>query len=131
MSGIWQKLRKGSFTRYRRTQKGSRSMASLSTNSLLQRTPALLARLRSLWSCVSIRRRERSLRIGETVSLGDKRFVAVLEFERQRFLIGVTSQSVSLLQGLGASQLPATIPSPSANPVDARPYTGEDTGEPS
>ncbi len=104
-------------------------MASLSTNSLLQRTPALLARLRSLWSRVSIRRRERSLRISETVSLGDKRFVAILEFERQRFLIGVTSQSVSLLQGLGTPQLPPTIPSASASPDDAPPYTREDTGE--
>jgi flagellar biogenesis protein FliO len=102
-------------------------MASLSTNALLQKAPALFARLRTLWSLVTIRRRARSLRIAETVSLGDKRFVAVLEFERQRFLIGVTSQSVSLLQGLGAPQLPATLNSSGAGP-DAR---REESGEPS
>jgi flagellar biogenesis protein FliO len=81
-------------------------MPSAFTESLLHRTPALFARLRSIWGRVSVRRRERSLRVCETVSLGDKRFVAVLEFERQRFLIGVTSQSVSLLQGLGSSCVP-------------------------
>lgn len=106
-------------------------MGSVTTNSLLQRTPALLARLRTLWNHVTIRRRERSLRIAETVSLGDKRFVAVLEFERQRFLIGVTNQSVSLLQGLGASQLPPTALSTSVSSGDARSNTRENTGEPS
>src|SRR5271168_2312993 len=85
-------------------------MASLSTNSLLQSTPPLLARLRRLWSRVVVRRRQRGLRVYETVSLGDKRFVAVLEFEQQRFLIGVTSQSVSLLQALGLSTPPVTAP---------------------
>lgn len=83
-------------------------------DSLLHGTPALLARLRSLWGRVCVRRRRRSLRVCETVSFGDKRFVAVLEFERQRFLIGVTSQSVSLLQSLGAPGLPAALPATGA-----------------
>jgi flagellar biogenesis protein FliO len=88
-------------------------------DSPLHGTPALLARLRSLWSRVTFRRRQRSLRVCETVSLGDKRLVAVLEFERQRFLIGVTSQSVSLLhvpmpRSLGALGLPATFPATGA-----------------
>jgi len=103
-------------------------MASLSTNSLLQRTPALLARLRALWSHVTIRRRDRSLRIAETVSLGDKRFVAILEFERQRFLIGITSQSVSLLQALESSQLPPKVPATSTNRNE---NARENNGEPS
>jgi flagellar biogenesis protein FliO len=103
-------------------------MASLSTNSLLQRTPALLARLRALWSHVTIRRRDRSLRIAETVSLGDKRFVAILEFEHQRFLIGITSQSVSLLQALAAPQLPPTLP---AAPANRKENAREINGEPS
>jgi flagellar biogenesis protein FliO len=40
---------------------------------------------------------ERQLRLCETVSLGDKRFVAVIEVGPQRFLIGGTTHSVSLL----------------------------------
>ena len=57
---------------------------------------AMLRLLRS----VRIRRRERALTLCETVSLGDKRYVAVVQFERQRFLLGVTPQSVALLQTL-------------------------------
>jgi flagellar biogenesis protein FliO len=37
------------------------------------------------------------LRLRESVSLGDKRFVAVIEVGPQRFLIGGTAQSVTLL----------------------------------
>jgi flagellar biogenesis protein FliO len=85
-------------------------MRSAFTDSLLQRTPGFLGRLTAMWSRVSVRRRERSLRVCETVSLGDKRFVAVLQFERQRFLIGITAQSVSLLHRLGAPGRPAAIP---------------------
>jgi flagellar biogenesis protein FliO len=56
----------------------------------------VLAVLRS----ISIHRRERSLRLCETLPLGEKRLLAVVQFDRQRFLIGATSQSVSLLQRL-------------------------------
>jgi len=42
------------------------------------------------------------LRLRESLSLGERRFVAVVEFERQQFLIAGTSNSVSLL-----AQLPA------------------------
>ena len=56
--------------------------------------------LRQLFGHIRIRRRERALQLGETVSLGEKRLVAVVEFEEQRFLIGVTNQSITLLRGL-------------------------------
>lgn len=42
----------------------------------------------------------RRLRLCETVALGEKRFVAVIEFEKRRFLIGGASNSVSLLTEL-------------------------------
>jgi flagellar biogenesis protein FliO len=77
-------------------------MVSASMESLLRRSPALV-RLRLVWSRLSIRRRTHSLRLLETISLGEKRFVAVLEFEGQRFLIGVTTQSISLLRSFGES----------------------------
>jgi flagellar biogenesis protein FliO len=114
--------------RSRSKQKGFRGMASLSTTSLLQKTPSLLARLRTLLRNLTIRRRDRSLRIAETVSLGDKRFVAILEFERQRFLIGITSQSVSLLQALGAQQSAPTVPAACASHHE---NACENSGDPS
>jgi flagellar biogenesis protein FliO len=46
-------------------------------------------------------RPEKLLRLSETLSLGERRFVAVVEFERQKFLIGGTASSVCLLARLG------------------------------
>lgn len=43
---------------------------------------------------------ERRLRLAESVSLGEKRFAAVLEFEGQRFLVGGGATSVQLLTEL-------------------------------
>src|SRR5258705_11713720 len=42
----------------------------------------------------------RNLRVCENVSLGDKRFVAVVQVDQERFLIGGSSSSVSLLARL-------------------------------
>lgn len=42
------------------------------------------------------------LRLGETLSLGERRFVAVVEFERQKFLVGGNGNAVSLLANLQA-----------------------------
>lgn len=44
--------------------------------------------------------KRRSLVIKETAGLGERRFVAVLQFERQRFLIGGSPGSVTLLAHL-------------------------------
>src|SRR5208283_548805 len=54
---------------------------------------------RSLVSRAGSRRKTLSVR--ETAALGDRRFVSVIQFERQRFLIGSSPSSVTLL-----SQLP-------------------------
>jgi len=42
----------------------------------------------------------RRLRLCESLALGDRRFVAVVEFERARFLIGATPSSMVLLTRL-------------------------------
>jgi flagellar biogenesis protein FliO len=42
----------------------------------------------------------RQLRLRETLALGERRFLAVVEFEQQRFLIGGTGSSVALLSHL-------------------------------
>jgi flagellar biogenesis protein FliO len=81
-------------------------------------TPALPAREslrrrgRALWQQLieAGKRRPKSLRMCESLSLGDRRFVAVVAYERSRFLLGGTSGSLVLLARLedGADQ--ATTP---------------------
>lgn len=49
---------------------------------------------------IKIRKRDRSLRLCETLPLGDKRFLAVVQFNDQRLLIGATTHSISVLQAV-------------------------------
>jgi flagellar biogenesis protein FliO len=52
----------------------------------------------------------RRLRLAESLPLGDRRFVAVVEFDEQRFLVGGTSGSLVLLATLGGGvDMPASI----------------------
>jgi flagellar biogenesis protein FliO len=46
-------------------------------------------------------RNARRLRLCETLSLGEKRFIAVVEYDRQKFMVAGTPQQISLLQRLG------------------------------
>jgi hypothetical protein len=57
----------------------------------------ILGTTRRLFGGVTIRRRERLLRLRESLALGDRRLLALVECEGQRLLIGVTNHSVSLL----------------------------------
>jgi hypothetical protein len=50
------------------------------------------------------RRRPRCLRLCESLPLGEHRFVAVVEFERWRFLVGGTAASLVLLARLETVQ---------------------------
>jgi flagellar biogenesis protein FliO len=45
-------------------------------------------------------RKPRRLRVCETLSLGDRRFLAVIEFDRQEFLVGGTGSSLEVLARL-------------------------------
>jgi flagellar biogenesis protein FliO len=45
-------------------------------------------------------RKTRRLRVCETLSLGERRFLAVIEFDRQEFLVGGTGSSLTLLARL-------------------------------
>jgi flagellar biogenesis protein FliO len=42
----------------------------------------------------------RQLYLRETLALGERRFIAVIEFERQKFLIAGTGTSVAMLTAL-------------------------------
>ena len=76
---------------------------------VLARAAALAAaRLKVFWRSViwtslvhRTGRKRKTLSVCETAALGDRRFVSVIQFERQRFLIGSSPSSVTLL-----SQLP-------------------------
>lgn len=50
------------------------------------------------FSRVKIRRKERTLRLEETLALGDRRMLAIVEWKGQRLLIGVTPQQITLLE---------------------------------
>ena len=54
-------------------------------------------------AAVRVRKAPRRLRLCESLALGEKRFVAVIEFETQRFLVGGGAASVNLLARLGES----------------------------
>jgi flagellar biogenesis protein FliO len=56
-------------------------------------------------------RKARRLRVCETLSLGDRRFVAVIEFDRQEFLVGGSGNSLELLARLHEGRVIAE-PSP-------------------
>ena len=63
---------------------------------------SLQARLLELWRRVLriSRRAPKSLRLCASLPLGERRFVAVVEFEQARFLLGGTSSSLVLLSRL-------------------------------
>lgn len=65
-------------------------------------------------------RKSRRLRVCETLSLGERRFVAVIEFDRQEFLVGGSGNSLSLLARLQEGRI---IPEPSL-PPEPRPFGG-------
>jgi flagellar biogenesis protein FliO len=61
------------------------------------------ARIRQVLTGVTVRRAPRQLRLCETISLGEKRLLAVVQYEGQKFLIGGSAHSVNLLTRLGGS----------------------------
>jgi len=66
---------------------------------------------RTLWAWLMhhSRREPRSLRLCESLPLGDRRFVAVVQYERARFLVGGTSASLVMLARLGSEGDEGTV----------------------
>src|ERR1700686_1934366 len=56
----------------------------------------------------------RQLYLRETLSLGERRFIAVVEFERQKFLIAGTGSSVAMLTALPNAGSAKEDPEPEA-----------------
>ena len=65
--------------------------------------PAWVAALKHFWEwarrSAAVRKRRR-LRVCETLSLGERRFIALIEFDRQDFLVGGSGNSLELLARL-------------------------------
>ncbi len=66
-------------------------------------------------------RKRKALSVRETAALGDRRFVFVIQFERQRFLVGSSPASVTLL---------AQLPDQPGIENQCGEACGEDTGQP-
>jgi flagellar biogenesis protein FliO len=56
----------------------------------------------------------RQLYLRETLALGERRFIAVIEFERQKFLIAGTGNSVAMLTALPSPGSAKKNPEPAA-----------------
>jgi hypothetical protein len=70
----------------------------------------------ALWSRVRAHGAPRKLRLCESLALGERRFVAVIEFENERFLLGGTATSLALLSRLGDPGSRAEGPEESPGP---------------
>jgi hypothetical protein len=77
----------------------------MATGTVRISTGMLQARVIALWKQVLRfgRRAPRRLRLCESLPLGERRFVAVVEFDASRFLVGGTSSSLVLLSKLADS----------------------------
>jgi flagellar biogenesis protein FliO len=82
---------------------GSASWAMTSRRNYVARTLRWLVALGRSWGSHP----SRQLHLRETLALGERRFIAVVEFERQKFLIAGTGSSVAMLTAL---------PSPGTSP---------------
>jgi flagellar biogenesis protein FliO len=70
-----------------------------------QRQLSIMSGLLSWLQHLQSRRKRSRLRLCESLSLGEKRFVAVVEFDSLQFLVGGTSNSITLL-----SKIPPCAP---------------------
>jgi len=61
------------------------------------------ARTLGALAAIRVRKAPRRLRLCESLTLGEKRFVAVIQFDSQQFLVGGGAASVNLLARLGES----------------------------
>ena len=73
-------------------------------------------RLKALWRSARSRAasKHKTLSVRETASLGERRFLSVVQFERQRFLVASSPAAVTLL-----ARLPDDCSSGAENEIDA------------
>lgn len=82
---------------------GGAEVASASPDHRVSGVSDPLKPLRTLWSLlqkIKMRPARKRMRLCETVALGDKRFIAVVQVDDKEFLIAGASNSISLLTEL-------------------------------
>jgi len=82
----------------------------------------------SLWAWLvrHSRREPKSLRLCESLPLGDRRFVAVVEYQQARFLLGGTSNSLVMLARLECGPESSPRPEMLAPDVTASTQTAQE-----
>lgn len=53
---------------------------------------------------IRCKRKDRAMQLCETLSLGDRRFLALVRVGEQKFLVGAAGSSISMLAQLSSSQ---------------------------
>ena len=66
----------------------------------------LLGRALSFLKTVGFVRRPRALRVRETLALGERRQLLVVEWESQSYLLGATPQGIVLLDRHASAEIP-------------------------
>jgi flagellar biogenesis protein FliO len=54
--------------------------------------------LKAVLGKIRIQKKHRTLRLEETLPLGERRFLAVVQWESEKLLVGVTPQGIALLE---------------------------------
>jgi len=67
------------------------------------------AALRNLSGTLKTQRNAKALRLCETISLGEKRFLAIVQVDQERILIGGSASTVAMLTRLPEKQSFATV----------------------
>lgn len=70
---------------------------------------ALLQWIKKGFNAIHVKRSEKRMQLLETLTLGEKRFVAVIQVDQQKFMIGGAANSVTLL-----TPLQSPVPGPMA-----------------
>jgi flagellar biogenesis protein FliO len=80
--------------------------------------------LKELWHRIQrtvLTRKVRRLRVLETLALGERRFLAIVEFDRQEFLLGGSGSSLLLLARLKDGKVTAEPAQPrESGPLESR-----------
>ena len=79
------------------TQKPALAWLSTALSSSVTR---LLVTVRKAVRHVKVRRTQRSLHVCESLALGDRRFLLLVQCDRRRYLIGAATQSITLIDRL-------------------------------
>lgn len=80
---------------------------NLGATIVARRVSSVIARF---FSAVKIRRKQSNLRLCETLALGERRFLALVQWEGKRYLIGVAQNSFSVLDRAESSGASSEFP---------------------